>query len=227
MKRFMRYAVLYVTYSMVMLSCLATFSHATQLPEPIPIVQYGVASWYGEKFHGRKTANGEVYDMFQLTAAHKFAPLGIHAIVTDLRTGRSVRVRINDRGPFIGQRILDLSYASARQLGMLQRGLAKVKVRFLLDTVPPEPIFIVQAGAYTSRTNAAQVQRTLSAHYPEVWIAALRRGSRVFYRVRLGVFTNRDIAEKAAKHTQALGYTASVIPIPAASHPIKLPTKPL
>jgi rare lipoprotein A len=227
MKRFLRYAVLYVTYSMVMLNCLAAFSHAAQLSEPIPIVQYGIASWYGEKFHGRKTANGEVYDMFQLTAAHKFAPLGIHAIVTDLRSGRSVRVRINDRGPFIGQRVLDLSYASARQLGILQRGLAKVKIRFLLNTVPPEPIFIVQAGAYTSRANAAQAQQTLSAHYPEVWIATLRRGSRVFYRVRLGVFTNRDTAEKAANHTQALGYTASVIPVPAASHRLKLPTKPL
>ncbi len=227
MKRLVRCTVLYFACGMIMLTCLAVVSYAAQSSEPMPIVQYGIASWYGEKFHGRKTANGEVYDMFQLTAAHKFAPLGIHAIVTDLKTGRSVRVRINDRGPFIGQRILDLSYASARQLGMLKRGLTKVKIRFLLDTTPPAPVFVVQAGAYSNLANAAQAQKSLSAHYPQVWIAVLRKGSRVFYRVRLGVFTDRDMAEKAANHTQALGFTTSVVPIPAASYMIKLPTKPL
>ncbi|MCZ6872692.1 MAG: septal ring lytic transglycosylase RlpA family protein [bacterium] len=227
MKCLVRRAVLYVAYSVIMLNGLAVFSHAAQLSEPMPIVQYGIASWYGEKFHGRKTANGEVYDMFQLTAAHRFAPLGIHAIVTDLQTKRSVRVRINDRGPFIGQRILDLSYASARQLGMLQRGLTKVKIRFLLDTAPTAPIFIVQVGAYTNLANAARAQKALSVHYPQVWIAVLRQGLRVFYRVRLGVFTDREMAEETAHHTQALGYTTSVVPIPAASYMIKLPTKSL
>ena len=96
-----------------------------------PDVQYGIASWYGEKFHGHRTANGEVFDMFHLTAAHKSAPLGIHAIVTNLDTGRSVRVRINDRGPFVDGRVLDLSYAAAKKIGMLTDGVAKVQIKIL------------------------------------------------------------------------------------------------
>jgi rare lipoprotein A len=154
--------------------------------------------------------------MFQLTAAHESAPFGTIATVTNLDTGHSVHVRINDRGPFVGARILDLSYAAARYLNMVHTGLARVKIEF-----QPAPAastdFIVQAGAYTDQDNAVQVQRALATQYPQVWITTARAGSQTLYRVRLGAFASRDEAEYAARQVQALGYTASVYPLPRAS----------
>src|SRR5215813_197663 len=100
-------------------------------------VQVGIASWYGKGFHGRQTASGEPYDMHQATAAHRTAELGTYALVTNLENGQSVRVRINDRGPFKRNRILDLSYEAARQVAMVRTGSARVKVEFLEDSVPP------------------------------------------------------------------------------------------
>jgi len=93
--------------------------------------QVGIASWYGPGFHGRRTASGEIYDMFALTAAHKTLPFGTIVKVVDLDTGRSVVVRINDRGPFIKGRIIDLSYAAAQELGMVKKGLAKVGLKIV------------------------------------------------------------------------------------------------
>lgn len=100
---------------------------------------------------------------------------------------------------------------------MLQCGLARVRVQFLLDTRPPEPVFIVQAGAYTNQDHATRVQKVLSSRYAKVWIDMTRAGSRVFYRVRLGAFTKRSMAENIAHRVQALGYPTSVLPIPPIS----------
>lgn len=177
-----------------------------------PYVEYGTASWYGDAFHGRPTASGEVYDMFDLTAAHVSAPLGIHAIVTNLDNGRAIYVRINDRGPFVDDRILDLSYAAARHLQMVKAGLAHVRIEFLPETMPT-PAFMVQAGAYTDHNNARRVQRILATQYPQVWIAAAYEGSTTFYRVRLGTFSNRADAERTALQLVAMGYAASVMPL--------------
>lgn len=93
--------------------------------------QVGDASWYGPGFHGRKTASGEVYDMNELTAAHKELPLGTEVEVTNLTTGKSIVVRINDRGPFHGDRVLDLSRAAAKELGVIKQGTAEVSIRAL------------------------------------------------------------------------------------------------
>jgi rare lipoprotein A len=182
--------------------------------------EYGLASWYGEDFHGQRTANGEVYDMFQLTAAHRAAPLGIHAIVTHLETGRSVRVRITDRGPFIDNRILDLSYAAARRLGMVRNGLALVKVTFLPETIP-NYVYIVQIGAYVDQGNALRAQRNLATQYPQVWIAVAHEGPQTFYRVRLGSFASRAEAEKAARQVQGQGYTTSILPLSQTSDELR------
>jgi rare lipoprotein A len=94
-------------------------------------VQTGEASWYGERHQGRRTASGEVYDMRQLTAAHRALPLGTHVLVTNLQNGRSVEVRVNDRGPTVAGRIIDLSYAAARALGAIAEGTFPVSVRVL------------------------------------------------------------------------------------------------
>ncbi len=91
----------------------------------------GIASWYGEPFHGRRTSNGEVYDMHGLTAAHKSLPLPTYVLVTNLENGRRVILRVNDRGPFHGERIIDVSFAAAEKLGMVGPGTARVEVRAL------------------------------------------------------------------------------------------------
>jgi rare lipoprotein A len=154
--------------------------------------------------------------MFQLTAAHESVPFGTVATVTNLDTGHIVHVRINDRGPFVGERVLDLSYAAARRLNMVDAGLARVRVEF-----QPEPAastdFIVQAGAYTDQYNAVRVQRALATQYPQVWIATAQEGAQTLYRVRLGAFTSRDEAEYAARQVQALGCAASVYSLPRTS----------
>src|SRR5499426_4675479 len=99
-------------------------------------VQVGMASWYRKGFHGRPTASGEIYDMYQPTAAHLTAPLGTYALVTNLENGQSVRVRINDRGPYKYRRILDLSYEAARQIDMVRPGLGRVQIDFLAEPAP-------------------------------------------------------------------------------------------
>jgi rare lipoprotein A len=115
-----------------------TRQHVSPPPSTPPVpglrIQYGLASWYGHERHGQRTASGELYDSTQLTAAHRKAPLGIYALVTNLDNGRTVRVRINDRGPATRERMLDLSYAAARQLGMVRVGVARVKVEFLIPS---------------------------------------------------------------------------------------------
>jgi rare lipoprotein A len=102
-------------------------------------IQYGLASWYGRERHGRRTASGEIFDSNQLVAAHRTAPFGTYALVTNLANGRTVQVRINDRGPAIAGRLIDLSYAAARQLDMVHVGVTRVKVEFLAAPLPDHP----------------------------------------------------------------------------------------
>jgi len=100
-------------------------------PKPAQVYQQGLASWYGPRFHGRRTANGERFNKFHLTAAHRTLPFNTRVRVTNLQNGRSVVVRINDRGPYVRGRIIDLSYAAARLLGMRAHGVVLVKVEIL------------------------------------------------------------------------------------------------
>jgi rare lipoprotein A len=119
----------------------ATLSACSWIPKgeselDIGIKDRGVASWYGEQFHGRLAANGEVFDMSALTAAHRTLPLGSMVRVVNLQNGRHVRVRINDRGPYVNGRILDLSYAAAAQLGMVEGGVSVVQIQVIGDHRP-------------------------------------------------------------------------------------------
>lgn len=113
---------------LVALGCAGNPAPAT-VPAPAGYTEQGIASWYGAKFHGRLTANGERYDMYAMTAAHASLPFGMVVEVTNLENDRTVRVRINDRGPFKDGRVIDLSYAAARKLGMVRQGLARVRIR--------------------------------------------------------------------------------------------------
>lgn len=165
------------------------------LPESYGYAEQGIASWYGREFHGRRTSNGEVYDMYALTAAHKTLPLPTTARVTSLTTGKSIVVRINDRGPFKKGRLIDLSYGAARELGFLSDGTAMVEVVALTDPsvvagsaspAPPGSMY-VQVGAFGQRQNAEQLQRTLRQQgFDEVVIRYDARAPEPLYRVRIG-----------------------------------------
>jgi len=161
----------------------------------------GLASWYGHPYHGRQASSGEIYDMEQLTAAHRTLPFGSIVSVTNLDNGRTVTVRINDRGPFVEGRILDLSRAAARQLGILGPGTALVRLR-LLGYADPEaartpPLFTIQAGAFADRRNAERLQQKLRKQYEPVDISA-SASSPVLYRVYVGRFGDAGEAEAAA-----------------------------
>jgi rare lipoprotein A len=105
-----------------------TIKPASATATPAAAEQIGTASWYGPRFHGRMTANGERFNQYKLTAAHRTLPLGTIADVVNMENGKTVRVRINDRGPYVGERVIDLSLAAARRLDMIEQGLAKVRV---------------------------------------------------------------------------------------------------
>lgn len=181
-------------------------------------VQRGTASWYGRKFHGRRTSSGEIYDMYAMTAAHKRLPIPSQVEVTNLTNGRRVVVRINDRGPFVGNRIIDLSYAAAKQLGMLSEGTAPVEIRAISSSKPvaagsrqlastapvaaalnvtgSDAVFYVQAGAFADRANAYRLQGQLEAagFAAPVQIEPVDQGGNKYYRVRLGPLHSRDAA---------------------------------
>lgn len=130
-------------------------------------VETGMASWYGPPYHNRKAATGEIYDMHQLTAAHKTLPLNSIVRVTNVANGKSVIVRINDRGPFIGTRIIDLSYAAAHEIETWRAGVAKVRVE-VLET--PKPLdqggrWCVQIGAFTDTEEATRLKEKLARKY--------------------------------------------------------------
>jgi rare lipoprotein A len=149
--------------------------------------QTGIASWYGGEFHGRPTSSREVYDMHDLTAAHKTLPLGTQVAVTNLKNGRSIVVRINDRGPFAKNRVIDLSYAAARAIELIGPGTAPVRIEVVGRASPPASGrgFSVQAGAFVSRSNAEALKETLAGRFAGVQIVPFETAQRTYYRVRV------------------------------------------
>jgi peptidoglycan lytic transglycosylase len=162
----------------------------------------GVASWYGEPFHGRATANGEIYDMNGLTAAHRLLPLGSTIRVTNLDNGRSVTVRVNDRGPFVRGRMLDLSYGAAQALNMVRDGTGRVKIRVLQLPGNRNSSYTVQVGAFSDRQNASRLSADLSDRYSDVSVELSGNGPNPSFRVWVGVFENERQAEKTARKLQ-------------------------
>jgi rare lipoprotein A len=181
-------------------------------PPGVKGVEVGWASWYGKDFHGRRTASGAVYDMYQLTAAHKTLPLGTSAMVTHLDNGKSVMVTINDRGPFVRGRIIDLSYAAAQALGMVEEGVARVRIEVFDKKAalpfPSERPFTIQVGAFIDRSNAVRLVAELQKTYTDVSITELKTSENTYYRVRLGRFRTREEAYHIASRLAQEGYTA-------------------
>ena len=173
--------------------------------------QVGTASWYGKDFHGRKTASGETYDMYGLSAAHKTLPLGTRVRVTNLDNGRHVDVPINDRGPFVGRRIIDMSYGAAKQLGMVQEGLAKVHVQVIQTPRTYTYCYSLQFGAFTERDNAVTMAEKISdiGYQPNIEEATVQ--GRQFYRVRLGSFQSLDKARSLAGAFRTKGLVCVIV----------------
>lgn len=165
----------------------------------------GIASWYGKDFHGKKTANGETYDMYGMTAAHKLLPFGTKVRVTNKENGKSIVVRINDRGPFVSNRVIDLTRTGAEQIGMIAKGTAPV----LLETTGSTPFikdgdmqgrFYVQVGAFANQSNAERLVAKLKG---ESGAARVYFAEQVnFWRVQAGPYSSLVKAEKAADALQ-------------------------
>lgn len=175
-------------------------------------VERGVASWYGPGFHAAQTSNGEKYDMYALTAAHKTLPLPSFVQVTNLRNGRSVVVRVNDRGPFKEGRIIDLSYSAASKLDMLREGTTFVEVRALTPdgassaAVHPVLPLYVQAGAFENETNASNLLARLRSNGVHGgFVRRDRLAGQTFYRVRVGPIPSVSEFDRVLARLKSLG----------------------
>ncbi len=186
----------------------------------------GIASWYGTKFHGRRTSSGEPYDMYAMTAAHTTLPIPSYVEVTNLSNGRTVVVKVNDRGPFRHNRLIDLSYVAALKLGIVAEGTGKVEVRAVMPAeaalkgaaaspaapqlaTDSSPAMFLQVGAFADRRNAEQLSQRVAAVAPRGAVkiseqpGAAPRGS--LYRVRLGPLSSVDEVDQVSRKLDDLG----------------------
>jgi rare lipoprotein A len=166
--------------------------------------QTGVASWYGRRFHGQKTSSGELYDMYAMTAAHPTLPIPSYAKVTNLANGRSVVVRVNDRGPFHASRVIDLSYAAAYRLGYIQAGSARVQVEAIVPNAGERAAAVyLQVGAFNSRENAESLQARVAreAGWLQEAVQVLMSGS--LWRLHVGPYRSREHARSVAERIEA------------------------
>jgi len=199
----------------------------SSLRQPEPGQRFtAVASWYGEPFHGRQTASGERFDMHRFTAAHRTLPFGTRLQVTDAVSGRSTVVTVNDRGPFIRGRHLDLSYAAAREIGLVGFGVGRVDVAVLdrdlryrkrvVDGVPPASTpagpLTIQFGAFRERDNALRLKQALELESSDVSVTEAVVGGAVHYRVRLGTFATQSQAVDRARAYAEEGYAPWIVP---------------
>ncbi|MGR9089361.1 MAG: septal ring lytic transglycosylase RlpA family protein [Gammaproteobacteria bacterium] len=189
----------------------------------------GVASWYGTKFHGRRTSSGETYDMYQMTAAHKSLPLPTYVKVTNLENGRSATLKVNDRGPFHGNRIIDLSYAAALKLGVAEKGTALVEVEAVsARSAPARPTTVasapapatpgadpaavtaqslfLQVGAFSERPNAERLSAEIGRYVPNrVHVRESNDAGQPIYRVHVGPIATVDSADQLVATLTDLG----------------------
>jgi rare lipoprotein A len=173
-------------------------------------VQFGVASWYGGEFHGRPTSSGEVYDMYQLTCAHNTFPLGTTVMVTNLENGRSLELKVNDRGPFVKERIIDVSYAAAQMLGMWEKGTALVKVEAIGPVIEQVQRFTLQVGSFADETNAQKLAEQLRKSFENVYVATVETLTQKYHRVRVGQFETREAALVIAEKLSQMGFKVLV-----------------
>ena len=173
---------------------------ATERQPAVPgeYVEEGVASWYGLPFNGRRTSNGEIYDMHELTAAHRTLPFNAVVRVTNLRNGKQTQVRINDRGPFVADRIIDLSLSAAEAIEMVGPGTAQVRLEIVAGPNPTAGVFAVQIGAFVKRENAQRLKAEMEARSFPVTIVTFDSANGLLYRVRVGRLATEQAAGQLA-----------------------------
>ena len=174
------------------------------LPPNIPpaapgsMTEEGLASWYGVPYHGRKASNGEVYDMHKMTAAHRTLPFNSVVRVTNMKNGRQTEVRINDRGPFVEGRVIDLSLAAAKDIDMVGMGVAPVRLELLSGPHPTANQYTVQIGAFSLRENAVRLRQSLERNYQPVLVDEKPSDKGTLYRVRVGRVASEAAAQRLA-----------------------------
>jgi len=209
-------------------------------PAPIGSSETGIASWYGDPYHGRHAANGEIYDMEKLTAAHRTLPFGTWVRVTNLSNEKSVDVRIQDRGPFVDHRIIDLSRAAAREIELIGPGTAKVRLTIIPAPVVREPVaaavptviappplvavavnlFAVQIGAFQDRAKAESLAASMKDLYGEARIV-VRDGKTRTYRVLVGEEDSNEKANALAERLRIAGSDGFVVRLDEPADPGK------
>jgi peptidoglycan lytic transglycosylase len=168
------------------------------------VYEEGKASWYGAPFHGRQASNGETYDMYKFTAAHRTLPFNTMVRVTNMTNGKSTTVRITDRGPFVDNRIIDLSYAAAKQIESIGPGVVPVQLEILSAIDPNEGTFTIQVGAFHDKANAERLVRRLSAAYPSVALQSFDSPKgEAFYRVHVGKISGEEAAKRMSEELHA------------------------
>ncbi|HKQ88065.1 MAG TPA: septal ring lytic transglycosylase RlpA family protein [Candidatus Acidoferrales bacterium] len=170
---------------------------------PGEYVEEGVASWYGPQFNGHRTSDGEIYDMHDFTAAHRTLPFGTLLRVTNLTNGLQTEVRINDRGPFVANRIIDLSLSAAKAIQMVGTGTAQVRLEVMSGPNQQTGFFGVQVGAFLVKDNAERFRDRLAARYPSVSVVPYDSPNGLYYRVRVGRLPTEDEAQQLAAQLQA------------------------
>ena len=184
--------------------------------------EQGVASWYGNPFHGQRASSGETYNMYEISAAHKTLPLPSYAKVTNLENGRSITVRINDRGPFVKNRLIDLSYAAAKRLDIIQKGTALVEVTAIIPGEVPSngsslptqrncPIkLFVQVGAFGHEANAQKLaDRLLGLNFQQAFAIEIDDGSAATHKVRIGPLASVEEIDQTITELEKVGFLNS------------------
>ncbi|WP_036307603.1 septal ring lytic transglycosylase RlpA family protein [Methyloglobulus morosus] len=188
------------------------------LPRIARYIKKGIASWYGPGFHGKKTATGEIFDMYEMTAAHKTLPIPSYAQVTNLENNKTVVVRINDRGPFVGSRLVDLSYAAAKKIGIQGEGTGKVEIKAIsqLQALPQiqqtaesqnKKVYF-QVGSFGSASKALKLQgKIASNNMPEPTIHTSKHRKNTLYKVQIGPIKSTENAEMLSYQLAKIGIT--------------------
>ena len=180
-----------------------------------PEAEYVIASWYGPEFHGKPTSSGEPFDMYAYTCAHREYPFGTKLKVTHVSSGRSVSCLINDRGPFVSERDIDLSYAAAKEIGLLKPGTAQVMIEYMgrdtsfvrmVEYASRAGPLTIQAGSFRELSNAQRLRTSLELKYSGIYIDEADLNGSIFYRVRIGRFLAREDAETLAETLADEGY---------------------
>ena len=173
----------------------------------------GNASWYGAPFHGRRASNGEIYDMYKLTAAHRTLPFETLVRVTNLNNGKFTTVRITDRGPFVENRVIDLSFAAAREIDSVGAGVVPVRLEILSSGMDPgSGFFTVQVGAFREPANAERLRDRLNASYSPIFIQQYDSPEGLYYRVRVGKVSGEDAARQFGEQLRSReGFTPFVV----------------